>query len=82
MLVEVVCSVLSSKAVYQSFPFSLVKFWHYLNSFRVYVLIIVKETYKPTLFAYVMPLIYALIVLNKPRDILSIKPWNPLPKQI
>ena len=49
------------------------EFWHYPNGFRIYVLVIVREIYKPAVFAYVIPSTYALVVLNKPRDVLSVK---------
>jgi hypothetical protein len=51
----------------------MLKLWHYLDSFRVYILIIVREIRKPKFFAYVIPLIYALVVLDEPRDVLSVK---------
>jgi len=74
MSVVVVCLIFSSESSYQSALVVLFKFWYCLDGFRVYVLVIVRETRKPTVFTYVIPLTYALVVLNKPRDILPIKP--------
>ena len=49
------------------------EFRHHLNGFRICILAVVREACKPVFFAYIMPLIYALVDFNKPGDILSIE---------
>ena len=81
-MVVVICLIFGSESSHQSALVVLFKFWHYLDGFRVYVLAIVRETREPAVFAYVIPLTHALVVLDKPRDVLSVELWNPLPKRI